>query len=99
MKKLEKKAMEYLLLDKQIKELKKQQDAIKADILNEVVEKELAYSNKFTTDNVYIEYVDSYSYSSLDKKKVAEKLSKKAYEDCCKDVNVKATVRIRGVKA
>lgn len=96
--KLEKKAMEFLALDKQIRELKKKQDAIKAEILNEVVEKDLVYNNKFVTDKVYIEYVDSYSYASLDKEKVAMKLSKTAYNSCCKDVNVKATVRIREVK-
>lgn len=99
MKRLEKKAMEFLSLEKQIKELKKQQDAIKTDIFNEVVEKELVYNNKFVTNNVYIEYVDSYSYATPDKSKVKERLSKTAYDEVCRDVTVKATIRIREVKA
>lgn len=99
MKKLEKKAMEYLLLNKQINELKKQQNKIKAEIFEEVEEKQLAYSNKFITNNVYIEYVNSYSYKTPDKEKVKEKLSKKAYDEVCRDVDVKATIRIREVKA
>ena len=99
MKRLEKKALKFLELQKQIDKLKAQQKIIKEDIFNEVVEKELAYSNKFVTDNVYIEYVDSYSYATPDKNKVKERLSKTAYDEVCRDVNVKATIRIRGVKA